>query len=123
MATYVSVTGFRPNGLRAMPVFWWRTLTSLAQARSATGIVRVSARFIDGTYHTMTVWNDRESMLRFVRSGAHLRAMRNFRVKNLRISLRPRAGLGVRPPAVVPIRERGLSSRPPLDEGTAPQVS
>ena len=34
---------------------------------------------VDGIYHTMTVWTDQDSMHRFVRSGAHLSAMRNFR--------------------------------------------
>ena len=78
MDLYVSVTGFRPNGLSTMPAFWWRTLTSLAQARKAQGVVHVSARYVEGTYHTMTVWQDKESMVRFVTSGAHRRAMRNF---------------------------------------------
>ena len=79
MNVYVSVTGFRPNGPLSMAAFWWRTLTSLAQARKSPGIVAVTARFVGGTYHTMTVWSDEASMRRFVTSGAHRRAMRNFR--------------------------------------------
>jgi hypothetical protein len=79
MDVYVSVTGFRPKGLLSMPAFWWRTLTSLAQARKSPGIVAVAARVVDGTYHTMTAWTDEPSMRRFVTCGAHRRAMKNFR--------------------------------------------
>ncbi|HET7888766.1 MAG TPA: hypothetical protein VFL62_21290 [Bradyrhizobium sp.] len=79
MPVYVSVTGFRPNGWLSLPAFWWRTLRSLNQARTAPGIVQVEARIIDGNYHTMTVWNDKASMHRFVTSGAHRNAMKNFR--------------------------------------------
>ena len=76
---YVSVTGFRPKAGIHFVRFWWHTLRSLAQARRAPGNIEVSARRINGTYHTMTVWTDEASMVAFVRSGAHRRAMRNFR--------------------------------------------
>ncbi|MBR0793777.1 hypothetical protein JQ615_00025 [Bradyrhizobium jicamae] len=36
-------------------------------------------KLVDGVYHTMTAWSDISSMNRFVLSGAHLRAMKNFR--------------------------------------------
>jgi len=62
-----------------MPAFCWHTLTSLAQARKSSGIVRVGARIVDGTYHTLTVWTDEASMRRFVSSGSHRVAMKNFR--------------------------------------------
>ena len=78
MDVYVSVTGFRPNGLLSMPAFWWRTLTCVLQAQAASGIIDVSVRVVEGTYHTMTVWKDKESMLLFITSGAHRRAMKNF---------------------------------------------
>lgn len=79
MDFYVSITGFRPKGLWSMPVFWWRTLTSLAQARKSPGIIVVTARVVTGIYHTMTVWTDEANMRRFVKSSAHRRAMKNFR--------------------------------------------
>jgi hypothetical protein len=80
MPVHVSVTGFRPNGLLSLPAFWWRTLTALNQARKADGIVSVEAKVVDGNYHTMTVWVDKASMNRFVTSGAHRSAMKNFRM-------------------------------------------
>ena len=76
---YVSMTGFRPHSLPRLPLFWWRTIRSLRQARRATGNVAVTARIVDGIYHTMTAWSDQASMRRFVASGAHLAAMRDFR--------------------------------------------
>jgi heme-degrading monooxygenase HmoA len=76
---YVSVTGFRPKAGVQFVRFWWHTLRSLAQARRSPGIIEVSARKIDGIYHTMTVWTDEMSMVAFVRSSAHRRAMHNFR--------------------------------------------
>ena len=79
MSYYVSITGFRPAGIPAIPLFAWRTLRSLAQARKSQGIVRVGAWFAGGTYHTITVWRDKESMRHFMTSGAHRRAMKNFR--------------------------------------------
>lgn len=76
---YVSMTGFRPAGLMRLPAFLWRSWASLSQARKAPGNLGVEARVVNGTYHTMTVWTDEASMRRFVQSGAHRRAMRNFR--------------------------------------------
>ena len=76
---YVSMTGFRPRGVVTFPAFVWRTLTSLSQARRAPGNLGVTARIVNGTYHTMTIWTDETSMRRFIHSGAHRRAMQNFR--------------------------------------------
>ena len=76
---YVSVTGFRPKGFARLPAFWWRTITSIAQARRAPGNCAAMLKMVDGVYHTITVWSDIASMKRFVTSGAHLRAMKDFR--------------------------------------------
>ena len=76
---YVSVTGFRPKAGIQFIRFWWRTLRALAQARRSPGNIAVSARKVGGIYHTMTVWTDEASMMSFVRSGEHRRAMHNFR--------------------------------------------
>jgi hypothetical protein len=77
---YVSMTGFRPAGLLRLPAFLWRTWRSLSQARRASGNLGVKARVVGGTYHTMTIWTNEASMRRFVQTGAHLSAMRNFRL-------------------------------------------
>ncbi|MCS3728207.1 DUF3291 domain-containing protein [Bradyrhizobium betae] len=76
---YVSMTGFRPRGIAQLPVFWWRTIRSFTQAQRAPGNLVAAGRLVDGVYHTMTVWSDLASMRAFVASGAHLKAMKNFR--------------------------------------------
>jgi hypothetical protein len=76
---YVSMTGFRPRGILQLPKFWWRTVQSLAQARRALGVVALQAKIVGGTYHTLTAWTDLGSMRKFVTSGAHIAAMKNFR--------------------------------------------
>lgn len=76
---HVSVTGFRPKGWAVLPIFLWRTMRAFAQARRAAGNLATTGRLIDGVYHTMTVWSDRESMRAYVMSGAHRAAMKNFR--------------------------------------------
>ena len=79
MSVYVSVTGFRAkSGVRLLR-FWWHALRSLAQARRAAGNLKTEARSVDGIYHTMTVWADEACMRAYLRSGAHRRAMTNFR--------------------------------------------
>ncbi|WP_061020184.1 hypothetical protein [Bradyrhizobium sp. CCH5-F6] len=76
---YVSMTGFRPNGVMQLPVFWWKTMRTFAQARRAPGNLLTTGSVKGGVYHTMTAWSDLVSMRRFVSSGAHLNAMRDFR--------------------------------------------
>ncbi len=76
---YVSMTGFRPKGIIQLPTFWLRTMSCFLQARRAPGNLLTRGRVAGGVYHTMTAWSDPVSMRRFVSSGAHLRAMRNFR--------------------------------------------
>ena len=75
---YISITGLKLKGPLSAPRFWWHALRSMAQARKAPGIISVDARLIDGVHHTLTVWQDRAPMLAYLRSGAHLQAMRAF---------------------------------------------
>ena len=80
MSVYVSVTGFRPHrGWLRLVRFWWHVLRAGRQVRRAAGNLRVELRPVDGIYHTLTVWTDEASMRAYVRSGAHRRAMMNFR--------------------------------------------
>ncbi len=66
------------RGLPTVPVFWWHTLRSLRQARKADGILHVDARVIGGVHHTLTAWKSREAMIAFLKTGAHLSAMRRY---------------------------------------------
>ena len=76
---YVSMTGFRPNGVMQLPAFWWKTFQAFNQARRAPGNLLTAGRLCAGVYHTMTAWSDLASMRDYIASGAHLLAMKNFR--------------------------------------------
>lgn len=79
LGVYVSVTGFTPHSLFKLPRFWWHTLRCLSQARACPGNLGVTARYVQGVYHTMTLWTNEESMHAYLGTGAHLKAMRGFR--------------------------------------------
>jgi hypothetical protein len=75
---YVSITGLRLRHWSFAPLFWWHAIGAMTQARAALGNLSAEARLIDGTHHTVSVWQDRDMMQRYLRSGAHVRAMRVF---------------------------------------------
>ena len=74
--TFVSVTRLRIRSIWFMPLFAWDTLRSLRQVKRAVGFQEGSLlpdrRF---TFWTMTAWDSRESMRRYMTSGAHKAAM------------------------------------------------
>lgn len=75
---YVSITGLTIKGLHRAPMFWWHTIRSLRQARAADSILHVDARIIGGVHHTLTAWRSRQAMITFLKTGAHLSAMRRY---------------------------------------------
>lgn len=75
---YISITGLRLRHWTMTPRFWWHAMGAMMQARAAEGNLSAQARTINGVHHTVSVWQDRDAMLRYLRSGAHLRAMRVF---------------------------------------------
>lgn len=75
---YVSITGLRIKGPLHVAAFWWHAVRSMVQAQRSPGILKAEARSISGVQHTLTVWQDKASMRRFLISGAHARAMRAF---------------------------------------------
>lgn len=77
MTYYVSITGFQLKSLWYLPKFLAYTMSAKAQAHAAPG--NISAELhgpFHGVYHTMTVWEDRRSMTRFMAKGAHAKAMK-----------------------------------------------
>ena len=75
---YVSITGLQVRRPWHLPVFWRHATASMAQAQRAPGCLEAAARTIGGVHHTRSVWRDRSDMLAYVRSGAHLAAMKAF---------------------------------------------
>ena len=76
---YVSITGLKVKGWRQWPRFAWHAVRSLRQARQAPGNLGAEVRTVDGVQHTLTLWQSREAMRRYLTSGAHLQAIRDFR--------------------------------------------
>lgn len=76
---HLSITGLRVKpGLMNRVRFQYHAVRSFMQAQKAEGVLHVAAKRINGVEHTVSAWRDREAMLAFVRSGAHLDAMKAF---------------------------------------------
>ncbi|WP_419906467.1 hypothetical protein [Hoeflea sp.] len=75
---YVSVTGLELKGPTSLLPFYWHAIRSFRQARQSEGLRFAETRTIAGVHHTLTVWVDRKSMLSYLTSGPHRRAMRVF---------------------------------------------
>ena len=59
-----------------MPAFWRHAIPSKLQAEAADGNIQASTTYRNGIMHTLTVWQDRKSMTRYMVSGAHAKAMK-----------------------------------------------
>ena len=75
---YVSVTGLRVKSFWRIPLFWRHALASMRQAKRAPGNLSADARRMYGVQHTLTVWRGRSDMLAYMKSGAHLAAIKSF---------------------------------------------
>ena len=51
----------------------------MSQARSAPGNISATAATINGIHHTLSVWKSEKHMREYLRSGAHLKALKAFR--------------------------------------------
>ncbi len=76
---YVSITGLRVRHPHHTALFWEHAVASMLQAQSAPGNLRAEAHTVDDVHHTLSVWESREAMLAYLRTGPHLEAMRLFR--------------------------------------------
>jgi hypothetical protein len=76
---YVSITGLKPKSFWSTFLFWRHAIPSKMQADQAPGVLFVDVRKINKIQHTLTAWESREHMLAYVRSGAHLQAMKAFK--------------------------------------------
>ena len=52
---------------------------SKMQADKAPGILHSSVMTINGIQHTLTAWESKAAMQRYIYSGAHLKAIRSFK--------------------------------------------
>ena len=75
---YISLTGLKPKNFWRTIQFWRHAIPSFKQVQTASGNLHYGAKQIKGYQCTLTAWESREKMLEFMRSGAHLKAMKAF---------------------------------------------
>lgn len=75
---YISITGLKPKNFFSYMRFWRHAIPSFRQAQTSKGNLSLTAKRIHGFQCTVTAWESREVMLDFMRSGAHLEAMKQF---------------------------------------------
>ncbi len=75
---YVSITALKPKGIISFFRFWLLAIPTFQQAQSAKGNLYRSVKHMNGYQCTLTAWESRDIMLEFMRSGAHLKAMKAF---------------------------------------------
>ena len=76
MTYYISITGMRLKSIWHFPRFVSYSKPSMTQAKAAAGNISADGNYVDGVLHTLSVWEDRKSMTRFMASGAHAKAMK-----------------------------------------------
>ena len=76
---HVSITGLELKSILSYPAFWYYVVPASNQVQSAPGNMHSKTTTINGIQHTMTVWKDKKSMLQYMRSGAHLEALKASR--------------------------------------------
>jgi hypothetical protein len=75
---HISITGLKPKGFLGFIRFWMHAVPTFRQAQQAKGNLFCEVKRIEGFQCTLTAWEDRAIMLEFMRSGAHLGAMKAF---------------------------------------------
>jgi hypothetical protein len=76
MTYYISVTGLQVKNIWNMPTFMSYAYSSMAQAQATEGNIKAMVTYRKGVHHTLTVWDDRKSMMKFLVAGAHRQAMK-----------------------------------------------
>ena len=75
---YVSVTGLKFNGFWSAVRFWLLAVPAFKQAKSSGGVLFCEVKSVDGFHHTLTVWETKKDMRKFVLSPIYMRAMKIF---------------------------------------------
>ena len=78
---YVAFTSrFFMKSMRRVPAFMARSIRIMKQANAAPGIVgwSLGSDLFKLEFHTLSVWEDADSLRRFVRDGDHRAALEQF---------------------------------------------
>lgn len=76
---YISITGLTPRAPWKYLPFFWHAIRSRNQALRARGVLFVDVKMIEGVQHTLTAWESREHMQKFIYQGPHRLAIRAFK--------------------------------------------
>ena len=72
---HVSVTGMELTSIFSYPLFIKYAPKSVTQAKNADGIVKAETTYRNGIHHTLSIWENKESMQKYFRSGSHKEAV------------------------------------------------
>ena len=75
---YISLTALKPKNFWRTLQFWTLAIPSYRQVQTAQGNLHYAVKNVKGFQCTITAWESRAQMLDFMRSGAHLNAMKAF---------------------------------------------
>ena len=75
---YVSVTGLKNRGFIGRVRFWVVAIPAFRAGKKAEGCLFCETKTLNGYHHTLTVWVDKNSMIKYRDSKFHLNAMRIF---------------------------------------------
>ena len=75
----VAINALYPKGFFGELTFWYYAIPSKVQADNAPGALFVDVANRNGAHYSFTVWESRQAMREYVRSGSHLEAMKNMR--------------------------------------------
>jgi len=78
MNQYISITGLKPKGILTFFKFLRLAIPSFQQAQKAPGNLFCEVKRVGGFQCTLTAWETKDAMLNYLRSGAHLTAMKSF---------------------------------------------
>jgi hypothetical protein len=76
MKYYISLTGLHIKSAIHYPKFIYYAVSSMTQAKSAPANISADAKYVNDIHHTLTVWESRKDMTKFLVSGAHAKAMK-----------------------------------------------
>jgi hypothetical protein len=75
---YVSITALKVKNIFTSLFFWRHAIPSKAQAEKSNGLVFLDLKRVDQYHFTLSVWENREVMIAYRNSGAHLGALKAF---------------------------------------------
>ena len=77
---YVSITGLKTKNIFSWFKFWVLAIPAFRAAQRAKGIIFCETKKIKNYHHTLTVWESKNDMLHYKKSGSHMKAMQSLKI-------------------------------------------